>query len=695
MLSQPRRRLHERIVVSAGLAVLMLISVCFPFSASSEIATLDEFNKLGEKFDHLTTGFALTGDHNLLDCGECHIGGVFEALPRRCDACHDNVIASGMPIDHVATSAPCDTCHTTSGFMATAIMDHSIVDGACSSCHDGIAATGKFAGHIGTTDICEACHSSNIWSPVVYVDHNEVLGSCVTCHNGIVASGKHPSHIPTADVCEACHDLSQAGKVWKPVANENVNHDFVIGACSFCHDGTIASGKGPNHIQTLAECNTCHSPPPAGLRWIAETLDHNQILANGTPCFDCHNGVVASGKDNNHIASSNSCEACHSAGTVWSPVIRVDHTEVNGSCASTSCHANDKPADQLHNNVSNLCEACHSAGNTWVPLTVDHDEVTTTCQQCHDGTVATGKDADHLDTNGDCGLCHSTQQWLPAAQGAVDHTNFVNNCITCHNGSTATGKGASHITASDVCDACHEKSPARWTPVLPQAVDHTQVVGSCAGCHDKPGNHINTSNVCEACHVTAPDLWTTRKNNKVDHTQVLGDCAGCHAKDNGHISASNQCNACHSTDAWSPELTVDHTQVQGSCANCHDGSTARGKGNNHIDVQNVCEACHSVTRWEPVITVDHTYVNGSCSSCHDKPNNHPTTLADCAGCHRNTNDWGRNINVDHSLVPTGSCSSCHNGNIAEGKNRGHCPTNQECDVCHRSTNDWDNAEDCN
>ncbi|NOZ54722.1 MAG: hypothetical protein GXP08_16565 [Gammaproteobacteria bacterium] len=688
MLSQPRYAFYKGIVVRTALAALMLISVCFPLSASAEIATLDEFKKLGEKFDHLTTGFALTGDHSLLECGECHIGGVFEALPRRCNACHDNVIAAGMPDVHVETTAPCDTCHTTSGFIATAIMDHGIINGACSSCHDGISATGKFVGHIGTTDLCESCHSSNIWSPVIDVNHGEVFGSCVTCHDGVTASGKNASHIPTADVCEACHDLSLLGKVWEPVAAENVNHNFVIGSCSFCHDGTIATGKGPGHIQTLAECSACHSPPPTGTGWTAQAVDHEQFVATGKPCFDCHNGVDASGKNANHIESSNRCEACHSAGTVWAPVIRVDHNEVNGSC--TNCHDNDKPNDQLHNNVSNVCDACHSSGDQWSPaLRVDHGEVILPCQQCHDGVVATGKDANHIDTTSDCGVCHNTLNWDNATTNHAEILARGDSCISCHNGQQATGKSQNHINSSDECQACHQAG-GTWST---NNVDHAQVFGSCESCHNKSNNHISTSNACDACHVTAPGLWSTINN--VDHAQVLGDCSGCHSKDNGHINTSNQCNACHSTDTWEPVITVDHLQVQGSCFNCHNGAIAVGKTADHVDVQNVCEGCHSTIRWKPVITVDHAYVNGSCSSCHDKSNNHPSTSNDCAGCHRSTDDWSRNIRVNHDLVLPGSCSSCHNGNIAEGKDRGHCPTNQECDVCHTSTDDWDKtSRDC-
>ena len=242
--------------------IILIGFLLFPMRSYSEIATLDEFNALGEKFDHLTTGFALTGEHSKLDCGECHIGGVFEALPRVCEACHDNVIANGMPSTHVETSAPCDSCHSTTGFLASAEMDHSIQSGACAQCHDGISATGKSASHVATTALCEACHTTNIWSPVRFFDHLQSVGSCVTCHNNTVEAGKSAMHLSTTDSCDACHSYSRQ-PAWTSEWLD-IDHGEVLGRCSSCHICTIVpsrSCKNPTtHPVTNEECNACHSP---------------------------------------------------------------------------------------------------------------------------------------------------------------------------------------------------------------------------------------------------------------------------------------------------------------------------------------------------------------------------------------------------------------------------------------------------
>ncbi|MGD8939335.1 MAG: hypothetical protein PVJ72_08145, partial [Gammaproteobacteria bacterium] len=66
------------------------LMICVVSYAQAEIYLQDfiepEANAV-EAFDHLTTGFPLTGDHDLLDCKQCHTTGFYEKLPSRCDYC--------------------------------------------------------------------------------------------------------------------------------------------------------------------------------------------------------------------------------------------------------------------------------------------------------------------------------------------------------------------------------------------------------------------------------------------------------------------------------------------------------------------------------------------------------------------------------------------------------------------------------
>ena len=135
------------------------------------------------------------------------------------------------------------------------------------------------------------------------------------------------------------------------------------------------------------------------------------------------------------------------------------------------------------------------------------------CSSCHDGIQATGKHPSHINASDICEACHlNTTSWNPVASSNVDHTQVIGTCASCHDGIVASGKGPSHINTTDVCEACHQSAPTPWAPVIPSAVDHAHVIGSCASCHDgtsatgKGPSHITTTDFCEACHESAPGV---------------------------------------------------------------------------------------------------------------------------------------------------------------------------------------------
>ncbi|MDT8384252.1 MAG: hypothetical protein RRB22_07545, partial [Gammaproteobacteria bacterium] len=76
--------------------------------------------------------------------------------------------------------------------------------------------------------------------------------------------------------------------------------------------------------------------------------------------------------------------------------------------------------------------------------------------------------------------------WTPV-NPLVDHAQVLGTCASCHDGVIAIGKSGSHINTSDICEACHNSTA--WVPVF--IVDHNQVNGTCAsaGCHSLPGGH--------------------------------------------------------------------------------------------------------------------------------------------------------------------------------------------------------------
>jgi hypothetical protein len=114
---------------------------------------------------------------------------------------------------------------------------------------------------------------------------------------------------------------------------------------SFDHYTTAFRLDGAHQF---AECGSCH-------------VDGMFV---GTPqqCVQCHSEasrVRATSKPARHNLTTEQCEACHRT-SAWSPVVRVDHFEVFGSCIR--CHdgrrAPGKPVNHIP--AGNQCDDCHS-----------------------------------------------------------------------------------------------------------------------------------------------------------------------------------------------------------------------------------------------------------------------------------------------------------------------------------------------
>ena len=214
---------------------------------------------------------------------------------------------------------------------------------------------------------------------------------------------------------------------------------------------------------------------------------HVQSVFSGTPsrCHECHSRtgrIQASAPSPQHILTTNDCEFCHQSG-VWEQVRKVDHFAVIGSC-----------------------------------------------QNCHNGVIATGKHPTHIQSGNECDNCHRTLTWLDAV---FDHSEITASCFSCHNGITATGKDPLHILSSDTCDDCHRT--ISWVPVL--RVDHTAVIGTCSSCHNgviaqgQDADHEVTTEECDVCHTTLAWLpaISPRPQSRVEQQPglVLKACFSC------------------------------------------------------------------------------------------------------------------------------------------------------------------------
>jgi hypothetical protein len=183
-------------------------------------------------------------------------------------------------------------------------------------------------------------------------------------------------------------------------------------------------------------------------------VDHFDVI--GT-CSSCHNGTIATGKNTAHIASGNNCEDCHTTNG-WVPA-DFDHSTITNNCSG--CHNGSTATGKHpgHINTGNICENCHST-TAWIPASFDHDNVTGSCSGCHNGNTATGKGGGHFITSQDCIVCHDTTGWVPSTFGhttlsyePLDHRG-TQDCTECHQSNSATVNWPSPTYQPD-CAGCH------------------------------------------------------------------------------------------------------------------------------------------------------------------------------------------------------------------------------------------------
>ncbi len=428
----------------AGNASSKLQSLSSPSQKNKKIAQNKRTTRKGIKksgsigFNHLATGFPLTGAHFQVRCDRCHVGAVFRGTPRRCFSCHVRggmVGSTSKSSNHIRTDNLCDNCHTTQNWASVLRVDHNSITGTCSSCHNGFIAMGKNSSHMASSNNCESCHNTQRWSAARF-DHSTITGTCFSCHNGTTATGKSATHIQSANTCDDCHVTTN----WTTV---NFDHAGVTGTCFSCHNGTTATGKSATHLQTSNTCDDCH----VTTNWTTVNFDHTGVT--GT-CSSCHNGTTATGKSATHIQTLGQCDSCHNT-LAWSPA-NFDHSLVTGSCSS-----------------------------------------------CHNGTTATGKPATHFVTSLQCDECHNTTNWLTinfshnSASYPGDHNSSV-TCIQCHQSNSQTVIWTSATYKPD-CAGCHANNYVRdkHDKYPPNATYSVSELRDCSGpCHEYTDSTMTT-----------------------------------------------------------------------------------------------------------------------------------------------------------------------------------------------------------
>ena len=453
------------------LAALLLLALAFAPSAFAATAHAN--------FDHLTTGFELTGQHRDLACESCHVNAMFQGTPKDCGGCHgigSLVRGTAKPANHILSTDQCGACHTPIAWNPAVNFDHTQARGSCSTCHNGTMAQGKGPTHIVTDLECDACHTTLSWAGAMFT-HVGVTSGCATCHDGVHADGLAANHFPigsggAAVPCEACHSTTEF-TTW---AVATMNHPAAVAqSCASCHETANFVGMHPSTDTAAGD-----SRPSAKL---------DSLHPTAGDCAQCHDTTTFSqsaSRPANHIPTSAPCLQCHTtAGNYALYSVTATHQGVTGclSChgPSTGPFAGPPPSNTItvvgapanHFPVGSLdCNGsgCHTTGN----VNVGGFKL---------GTAGTSSPT--LTIAG-----HTT---VAAA---------VSSCATCHESAPYLGMMASSATA--------------WGDSRPQAFDKVHpATGDCSGCHTttptfatdqtgnaKPANHIPTSAPCAQCHTT-------------------------------------------------------------------------------------------------------------------------------------------------------------------------------------------------
>jgi hypothetical protein len=357
-----------------------------------------QLDKAIYSFDHNKTRLALTGQHAILNCRECHSSLVFSDAKPNCIDCHKDIHQASVGLD-------CSRCHTSSSWLV-----HNIND---------IHQTSRFpllGMHRGAD--CEQCHKSE---SLLRFDVQGV--NCIDCHRQTYLGTTNPNHVRAgfSEDCAPCHPITAVqwggagfdhsvfplvqGHSGLKCADCHTSTPFtaISPACYSCHQQQYTSALNPNHVTGgfSKTCSDCHSLSPG---WAPATFNHNNFPltlghANVT-CDACHKG--------NYSTTSTDCYSCHL--TDYNGSTNPNHKTLSFSTTCTLCHTTNpgwKPAAYTqhdtqffpiytgrHKGTWNLCTDCHTNAANYQLFDCIHCH-----QNAHRGSNY---------TNAQCYNCHPT-----------------------------------------------------------------------------------------------------------------------------------------------------------------------------------------------------------------------------------------------------------------------------------------------
>ncbi|MBZ5549677.1 MAG: hypothetical protein LAO22_17260 [Acidobacteriia bacterium] len=669
------------------------------------------------KFDHASTGWALTNSHAVppRTCADCHVNGNYNITVTTCVSCHQTDYNNAKtPVDHIGAKFPttCEGCHdtiqwtdgvfnhATTGWPLT--NSHAVPPRTCSDCH----VNGNY--NI-TSTTCVSCHQTDYNNALTPVNHPQAKFplTCDGCHDTIAwTDGKFDhastgwaltgSHQVPPRVCTDCH--------------VNGNYNITSTTCVSCHQTDYNNAKTPvDHIAAKfpTTCETCHDTN----LWTDGKFDHSSTgwpLTNShavppRTCSDCHiNG--------NYNITTTTCVSCHQT-DYNNALTPVNHPQANFPTTCETCHDTIQWTDGKFDHASTgwaltsshmvpprACTDCHVNGN--------YNITTTTCVSCHQNDYNNAKTpVDHIAAKFPtaCEGCHDTVQWtdgvfnhattgwaltnshtVPPRTCADCHVNGNYNitsttCVSCHQTDYNNAKTpVDHVTANfpTTCETCHDT--IQWTD---GKFDHSTTGWALIGMHSVPPR------ACSDCHV----------NN--NYNIKVTTCVSCHLNDynttnqppHAQVGFPQTCDTCHDTIAWTDAtfdhsktafpLTGSHTVPPRACTDCHvnnnyltlptdcygchstDYNNTNNPAHKAAGFPTTCATCHDTKVWTDA-TFNHTWfptnhgnANGVCSTCHTNPSDY--SVFQCTNCHTKSNTDGKHSGVKGYVYNSVNCYQCH------------------------------------
>lgn len=340
----------------------------------------------GRDFNHMTTGFPLSGGHAIAACETCHTGGVFKGTPRNCDGCHatgKRIVATPKSNAHIVTDAPCESCHFNSATWLGARFNHGTAKpGQCATCHNGRIAAGKNTGHTVTTSSCDQCHRSTSWIPASW-NHTDTVSDCVVCHkaggpgkNFTVHATEHGQYTSMGiNGCKVCHNS------YYSFPSVYYSHIGASSLCGNCHQNATYSLAAMQVTSTsthtrfslagITSCQTCHNSYSRGT-FASGRYNHSSPAA----CSSCHTGTSPkpmAGKPSGHVATTDECNQCHLSTASWTPALGgkpANHIPYTAGTSCTACHVSltsVRTGAAMHAYTSGIaCTTCHLKNNQYV-----------------------------------------------------------------------------------------------------------------------------------------------------------------------------------------------------------------------------------------------------------------------------------------------------------------------------------------